>query len=148
MRRPTCVQNFDARFGRLLIKYLGGDPSPIKNYWCWREFAQTFPHLRKRAEKYFETAKTGDPALAAYHMACDGGSSREWAEGVIERARVGDPEWAAYHMARDGGSSREWAEQVIERASVGYSALAAYRMVLYCGSSREWYEKIKREHAE
>ena len=148
MKRLARVQELDTEFGRLLIKHLGGDPSPIKWNWCWREFAEDYPHLREKAEKYFETTRTGDPARAAYNMAHYYGSSREWAEGVIERAKTGNPVWAAYHMVLDYGSSREWAEGVIESAKVGDPAGAAYYMVRYCGSSREWYDEIERKNSK
>ena len=148
MKRPTCVEFFDARFGRILVKYFGGDPSPIQDDWCWPEFAEAYPHLREKAEKYFETTRTGDPAQAACSMVDDCGSSREWAEGVIERAKTGNPAWAAYYMARYCGSSREWAEGVIEKAKIGDPAWAARYMFCYCGSSQEWYEEIKRKHSE
>jgi len=148
MKRPKCVRTFDADFGRLLIKHLGGDPFSIEDDWCWKEFAEAYPHLREKAEKYFETTRTGDPAEAAYSMAFYDISTREWAEGVIERAKTGDPAKAAHGMVGCCGSSREWAEGVIERAQTGEIEQAAYCMWLLSGSSREWYEEIKRKNSK
>jgi len=65
MKRPKCVQEFDVAFGRRLIRHLGGDPALIEEEWCWPEFAKAYPHLREKAERYFETTRTGDPAQAA-----------------------------------------------------------------------------------
>ena len=115
MKRPACVSIFYATFGRRLVRYLGGDPFPIEDSWCWKEFAEAYPHLRKKAEKYFETTRTGDPAWAAYCMADECGSSREWAEGVIERAKIGNFAHAAYCMTRYCGSSQEWYDKIAAR---------------------------------
>ena len=109
---PRCPDGFDWRFGKKLIKYLGGDPSLVKDDWCWEQFAKTYPELIKRAEEYFEEATTGNPSFAAYKM--------------------------VYHC----NSKREWAEHVIENDTVGYPVYAAWRMVYYCNSSRTWAEKI------
>jgi len=82
MKRPKCPNKFTIDFARELVKYLGGDPTKINNRDCWRSLVRKYPELREKAEKYFATAKTGDPARAAYLMCRACGSSREWAEGV------------------------------------------------------------------
>lgn len=50
-RKPRCPKDFDAAFGRRLVKYLGGDTSKIKDNWCWEQFAEAFPELREKAER-------------------------------------------------------------------------------------------------
>ena len=144
-KRPECPDEFTTRFARELVKYLGGNPTPIKDDWCWKEFAEAYPELRQKAERYFESAKTGGPGYAAYRMVHDCGSSREWAERIIEHAQTGNPSWAAFCMVHDCDSSRKWAERVIERAETGNPAWAASKMVHFCGSSPEWAESIKRK---
>ena len=142
--RPECPKFFTIEFARELIEYLGGDPTPIEDDWYWEEFARTYPELRKKAERYFESAQTGDPSWAACHMHRCCGSSQEWAERVIENARTGDPAIAAYQMHRFCGSSHEWAERVIESAQVGNPDWAASKMVHFHGSSPKWAKSIKR----
>ena len=101
MKRPTCPNRFNVGFGRKLVRFLGGDASKIHDNWCWREFFEAFPDLKHKTEKFFKTARTGDPAFAAYCMVQYCGSSREWGEKVIEKAMVGDPAYAAYRMVQD-----------------------------------------------
>ena len=74
--------------------------------------AANFPGLREKAEQYFESATTGDPAFGAYMMVTYFGSKREWAQEVIESAKTGDPACAAYLMVADCGSKKEWAAKV------------------------------------
>ena len=115
-RKPKCPCYFTVDFGRELVAYLGGDPAPIQDYWCWGDFAKQYPELRRGAEKYFEQeatqGTTGDPSEAVYWMVFFCGSSRAWAESVIERAKVGYPGLAAEKMALHCGSSQEWANGV------------------------------------
>jgi len=138
----------DVKFGRKLVKHLGGDPAPIKDDWCWSEFADQYPHLLSGAEEFISAATTGDPGWAAYYMAQYCGSDQAWAEGVIERATTGDPGYAAYWMIADCGSDRVWAEGVIERATTCDPGWAVRCMVDYCGSSRAWAERVKANFCE
>ena len=143
MKSPLELpRTLDAEFGRALVAELGGDPEPIEDEWCWRDFARAYPELREKAEAWFAAATAGEAAWAAYCMAYYCGSSRKWAERVIAAATAGDPSWAAYCMARDCGSSREWAEGVIAAAKTGTPADAAYWMVNDCGSSSEWAKEV------
>jgi hypothetical protein len=141
-RRPRCPDICDVAFGRKLVAYLGGDPTAIKDRWCWSDFAREYRKLRSGAERYFATARTGNPALAAYYLVHHWGSDPAWAEGVVERARTGDPAWAAYCLVWDCHSDRAWAEGVVERARTGELALAAYSLVRDCGSDRAWAEGV------
>lgn len=124
MKTPKCPDKFSVKFGIELIKYLGGDPLIIENNWCWRDFAKNYPEFREKAESYFASAKTGNPALAAYLMCKNCGSNREWAETIISSAKTGDPAGAAYWMCRDCGSRKEWAESVMLAAKTGDPAWA------------------------
>ena len=140
---PECPSVFTPNFGRKLVKYLGGDPTLIKDHWCWEEFAKAYPKLRRKAEHYFERATTGNPANAALCMARHCKSKRTWAKKVIESAKTCDPTYPAYFMVRYFGSSRKWAEKVIENSGIGDPFDVAHMMVGDCGSSEEWYEKVK-----
>ena len=106
--KPNCPDSFTAQFGIELVKYLGGDPAPIQNNWCWSEFAKQYSELIPLAEKYFAAATTGDPGYAAYCMVMYCGGSREWAEGVITAATTGDPINAAHLMVMILGSDDIW----------------------------------------
>ena len=110
--KPKCPNTFQLKFACRLVAYLGGDPTPIEDNWCWAEIGRQYPGLVPAAEEYFAAAKTGNPAYAAYGMTRYCGSSREWAEGVIAAAQAGNPASAAYCMERDCGSSREWADKI------------------------------------
>jgi len=143
--KPECPEEFTTDFGRQLVEYLGGDSAPIENYWCWKHFAKHYPELREKAERYFETATTGNPAYAAYCMAHYCGSDREWAERIIERTTIGDPAEAAYAMVCDCGSDRKWAERIIERAETGDPAEAAFQLVYNAGADPEWAECVSRK---
>ena len=110
-----CPDIFTVEFGRQLVAELGGDPSKIKDDWCWKQFGENFKDLVPKAEMYLASATTGNPAEAAYMMYQYCGSSREWAEGVIASATTGNPANAAYWMCCNCGSSREWAKGVKTR---------------------------------
>ncbi len=142
MEKLVCPDKFDKKFMIELVKYLGGDASIIKKGdFGWREFGK-FQHLRKKAEKYFETAETGDPVWAAFQMYEECGSSVRWVMKVIKNAKLGDPGYVASLMCYHGAVSRKWAERVIENVQVGDPAWDACLMVQYCGSTREWAERV------
>ena len=101
---------FTISWGRELIAHLGGDPTPIRDNWCWKQFGEQYPELRPRVEKFIEDSTEGDIAWAAYWMCMSCGSSREWAEAQIERG-IGGVTTAAQSMCMFCGSSREWAEK-------------------------------------
>ena len=84
--RLACPMFFDVAFGRKIVSHLGGNPSDIQDGWCWQDFGERFPELRAKAEKYFASAKKGNPAWAAYWMARACGSEQIWAE-KIEKIR-------------------------------------------------------------
>lgn len=146
--RPKCPDVFSVEFGRKLVAYLGGDPAPIKNSWCWSEFFVEYPDLQKGAEQYFASATEGDPAQAASWMACYWRSPRKWAERIIESAETGDPAWSAYRMALHGGSSLKWAKRVIETTTVGDPTEAARMMWLDFDVPYEWAQQVGDRQAE
>ena len=81
-------EGITAAWGRAMVAYLGGDPSPIADDWCWSDFAQQYPKLLEPFELYIERATPDNPGMpeAAQGMCEDFHSSREWAEAQIERA--------------------------------------------------------------
>jgi len=145
---PKCPDVWHVFFARQLLAALGADVTPIRDGWCWEDFARQYQAYRSAVEAYLEQARTGDPAWGAYCLAHYCGSNRSWAEGVIERALalgLGHAEWAAENMVRYCGSDLAWAERLIERiAATGLkdAIWAAQRMVFYCGSSHAWAETI------
>ncbi len=74
----------NAIYGRRIVKKLGGDPSPIRIGWCWREFGEQYPELLEKAMEYFKGRKNNE---AAYYLVHDCGAPVEWALGVEARER-------------------------------------------------------------
>ena len=68
-------ETLTAAYGRKLVAHLGGDTGPIRDDWCWEDFAREYPHLRQVAEDYFAAAKNG---MAAYWMHRECNSGRTW----------------------------------------------------------------------
>ena len=103
---------FDLEFARQIVTHLGGDASLIADGDCWSSLGKKYAALLPAFENCIASAKTGDPALAAYRMVHYCGSAKEWAEKVIAAAKTGNPALAAYLMVHYGGSAKEWAEKV------------------------------------
>jgi len=92
--RPECPRGpdeFDIAFGRQLVAYLGGDPSPIEDDWCWRAFGKQYPELLEPALEYFRTAQEGEPAYGIFALACWCDLDVERSLSVIRKVSVGDP---------------------------------------------------------
>ena len=142
LKRPKCPTEFTIGFARRLVRYLGGDPSLIDNYDCWRQLVGKYPKLIKPAVKYFETAKEGDPSWAALQMAYLRAISVNRAMLIIEQAKTGDPAVAAFYMVYKLGAPLKWAMGVIEKATTGDPAWAARELCRIYGAPYKWAKKI------
>jgi hypothetical protein len=101
---------------RSLLEIWGEDISPVEYDWCWEDFAKQYPHIRHRAETYFEAKLDG---AAAFKMVQFFGSSQAWAEKVIEAS---DDCTAAQLMIKHCGSDPAWAERIGRRPADGQIA--------------------------
>jgi hypothetical protein len=45
-----CPYCFDIAFARELVEHLGGDPSPMRDDWCWTDMGRHYRKLRPKAE--------------------------------------------------------------------------------------------------
>ena len=94
--RPECPSSlgYDGDFGRRLVEYLGGDPSPGPWFWC--ELGEKYPELTEPAFEFFRTARDGNPAYGIALLARYGGLDPERAVAALQELRLGDPGWAIY----------------------------------------------------
>ena len=47
-------------FARELVKHLGGDPAPIQEDWCWRQFCEQYPDLIEKAIEIIGEKMSGE----------------------------------------------------------------------------------------
>lgn len=83
-KEPTPTRYLTIDFAKELLSYWEEDISPIRNCWCWTTLTKEYPHLKTKAEEYFDKHKHG---LAAYCMVSYCQSKREWAEAIIEETK-------------------------------------------------------------
>lgn len=60
MKKRIKVPNkLTVAFGRELVEYLGGDPAPIKDGWCWEQFIRQYPDLVEPAIEIIKDKMSG-----------------------------------------------------------------------------------------
>jgi hypothetical protein len=69
---------------REIVEYLGGDPSIIRDDWCYPQLKEAFPELKEAYFELIEKATTGNVAFAAYLAGINLGMPRERVFAVIE----------------------------------------------------------------
>ena len=115
MTKFKFPNELNIKTARQIVKHLGGDPDPIRDNWCWEDFKQQYPDLLEPFFKLIESAKTGDPAWAAFCAGRDLGMPKERVFKVIENAKTGNPAYAAYRAGRDLGMPAKRVEAVRKR---------------------------------
>lgn len=99
------------QFGRELIRYLGGDPTPIEDNWCWEDFARHYLELRPLLERFLEECRGGNIAMWTASLCIYCGSDSSWAEEQIERG-IGDVTSAHYFLCTGIDPTNERAEAI------------------------------------
>ncbi|MFH1742554.1 MAG: hypothetical protein ABIH23_26415 [bacterium] len=139
-KRPACPDEFTLDFARELVAYLGGDPTQIIEGDCWGSLGKKYAALMPKVMRYFERAKKGNVAIAAYSLCRDCNAPLDWAKRQIEHS-TGDVAWAAYSLCRYCGAPLDWSQRQIERG-IGDVAWAASLLCRYCGAPPDWAWKI------